>query len=147
MLSVQDLYVSAKKLGLSKLKLEQFRVKTFTNEITDNAIHYIMPVQSFTTPGETYIVNLYFTPVTFLDDEAEYKRIANAARDKYQNVWYYFIKPSNYTPVQVSCTCKDYIYSYAYWNAKIGNHFGPLPVIEPPKGVRPPRNPKHYPGM
>lgn len=147
MLSVQELYLSAKKLGISRLKLEQYRVKIFTNEITEDSIYYKIPVQSFTTPGEIYTVNIRFTPVTFLDDEAEYKRIMNAGRDKYQGIWYYFIKPSNYSPVQVSCTCKDYIYTYAYYNAKTGNHLGPLPIIEPPKGLRPPRNPQHLPGM
>lgn len=147
MLSVQDLYLSAKKLGISKLKLEQYRVKIFTADIGDNYIHYIIPVDSYTTPGERYMVNILFTPVTFLDDETEYKRIINAGREKYGGMWYYFIKPTNYTPTQVSCTCKDYIYSYAYYNAKHGSHYGSLPVIPPPKGVRPPRNPQHLPGM
>lgn len=146
MLSVQELYKSAKKLGISRLKLEQHRVKIFDTEVTDNTLHFIMPVNSYTTPGVVYTTNILFNPVTFVDEE-EYKRIENVGRIKVDGIWYYFVKPANYSPVQISCTCKDYIYSYAYYNAQKGSHFGPLPEIEPPKGLRPPRNPKHLPGM
>lgn len=146
MLTVQELYNSAKKSGLSRLKLEQYRVRLFDTEVDEKSIHFIMPVNSYTTSGVTYNVNLLFTPVTFVDED-DYKRISNVGRAKVDNIWYYFVKPANYTPIQISCTCKNYIYTWAYYNAKTGNHFGPLPEIEPPKGLRPPRNPEHIPGM
>lgn len=146
MLTVQELYNSAKKSGLSKLRLEQYRVRLFNTEVDERSIHFIMPVNSYTTPGVTYNVDLFFTPVTFVDED-DFKRISNVGRVKVDNLWYYFVKPANYTPIQVSCTCKNYVYTWAYYNAQKGSHFGPLPKIEPPKGLRPPRNPEHIPGM
>ena len=146
MLSVQDLYLSAKKSGLSRLRLEQYRVKVFNSFVTEDSWHATIPVNSYTTKGVVYTVELHFTPVTFITEE-EYNRVANAGRDKINGTWYYFIKPSNYSPLQCSCTCMNYVYTWAFPNAKKGVHYGPLPVIEPPKGVRPPRNPQHLPGM
>ena len=147
MLSVQQLYTSGRNSGLAKLQeIEQYRAQLFSGDFTDNSLHYIIPVQSYTENNKIYTVHINFTPVTFVTEE-EYKRVMNAGRDKFNDQWVYFIKPSNYTPVQVSCTCMNYVYTWAFYNAKTGNHFGPLPVIPPPKGLRPPRNPKHLPGM
>lgn len=146
MYTVAQLYKSAKNSGLSKLPYDLKKVHLFDVEIFEDSILFKFPVKSFTYENTVYQTNVLFKDVKFTDEE-HYKRDRNVARTKLDGVWYYFVKPTVNSYVQVSCTCLNYCYTWAFPNARYGNHYGPLPVLPKPKGVRPPRNPKKLPGM
>ena len=84
--------------------------------------------------------------ITSSGEEFESKNYANAVRMRdYGNI-YYFVKHSLYSTVQISCTCENYMYTFAYANAAVGSHYGPLPQFTV-KGTGRPRNPQRIPGM
>lgn len=145
MKSVTELYRSAKASGLSILQRDQFKVRPFSATALEGSLLFEIPVYSFSR-SITFDTKILFTPVTYITED-QYTRNHNTARVKINGVWYYYVTPTLYSTVQVSCTCENYKYTWAYYNAGVGSHYGELPHIDPPKGVRPPRNPQHLPGM
>lgn len=146
MLSISELYRNTIASGLSKPMWNQFNVHNFEMEFYSDSILYKVPVSSF-TDGRTFETNILVKPVQFLTEEQyNEKKYANAKMMRNFGTPYYFIQHTLYSTVQISCNCENYIYTYAYSNAAVGSHYGPLPQFVV-KGTGRPKNPQHIPGM
>lgn len=148
MLTVSELYQNTAVSRLSIPMWNAYNVKNFEMEYFDDAILYKVPVESF-TDQRVFNTNILVKPVQFLDlTEEEYrkKEYANVKMMREFGVPHYFIQHTMYSTVQISCDCENYIYTYAYSNAAVGSHYGPLPQFTV-KGTGRPKNPQHIPGM
>ena len=145
MKTVGELYRNTQAAGLSHLDKAQWNVRNFEMDIYSSSVLYRIPVDSLTDSFKTYNVKLLFMPTQFLTEE-QAKGCANIKRFTSAGQVYYMVKHTLYSTVQVSCDCENYIYTYAYPNAAVGSHYGPLPQFTV-KGTGHPRNPQRIPGM
>ena len=117
-------------------------------ELRGLKLRYVDYSKSLLVEALAYGTSVYQLSIRFLDIELSDTGIIVPTETKKIKVK---IELPSYrkTHVKVSCSCPDYLYTFGLWNDLKGAHDRSKRKKFPPpgKGLRPPRNPKGFPGL
>ena len=99
--------------------------------------------------AKNYETRMAFTEVVYLDDEEDATLNNQAVTFTAPDEQTYMIEPIQYrgTDVRVSCSCLDFYYRFAAWNAGDGSLLGNSPPPYVKKTDSEPVNPNRVPGL
>jgi len=143
--NVNRILQSTISLNKSRANIGSFANFELVNTIPYKGVKSLLvqtKLQGESSPKSRYNVNILFQDVEFADTETQgYLKLTYRGED-------FWIKPIQPTqnPIKVRCTCKDFRYTFAYYNSKQGALFGREPKAYQRKTKRQSRNPNKVVG-
>ena len=144
MLTLQELQTSQKKHRKEHEDSGQVRVRDVVPNIDDDTLICRGEARS-SQPGKSYDLVFLFHKVIFALFPGPSTPVSvNLGRNR--TLFTEQIEEESHS-VQASCTCQDYIMTWAHWNKEEDSLYGPEKAYTRKTTTRPERNPEHAPGL
>lgn len=144
MLSIAKLIAGTKRLrALPKTSTSDIVSRHRVINRKAETLRYGAKIRSAT--GDATYTTILLLPLDVVDR----KDSTHTLKFKTKSGSYVYLRPATTrSPIQVTCSCSDYYFTWYEWVKRGDSHYGPnLPTYERKTSDRPERNPLHSPGL